>query len=367
LLPIYEETRDHARFVMAAEQLAAVLAGPAVMGLWRERLAEAYEALGRLPEAAEQLKLLPETPERLTSRVRIAEAQGLTGEALQLRERLTEEPGQLEGILRQYLDAQLVVFAVRLAEKLFQAGTLSLEMKRLVAERLSPTVEGAALTLHLWPELLREQPVDADGWTLFAEALEACEDVPMEVARVDGFGAALVSSTATAPGATLSEVARPEGFRHPLPPEAIPVTDERMPRLHAALRPTLRGLGAKDVRVFVDPAGGVEAYLAASDELVLGAGALACFGPVELSYLVALALCLGASGEALARPGEVSGFDEAAVAAFRAVPASLAASRVLAHLSPEVRGADPSTVDVGTVLRTSAAFRAVALAALEVV
>ena len=367
LLPIYEETRDHARFVMAAEQLAAVLAGPAVMGLWRERLAEAYEALGRLPEAAEQLKLLPETPERLTSRVRIAEAQGLTGEALQLRERLTEEPEQLEGILRQYLDAQLVVFAVRLAEKLFQVDALSLEMKRLVAERLSPTVEGAALTLHLWPELLREQPVDADGWTLYAEALKACEDAPMDVARVDGFGAALVSSTAPAPGATLSEVERPEGFRHRLPPEAMPVTDERMPRLHAALRPTLRGLGTKDVRVFVDPAGGVEAYLAAPDELVLGAGALACFGPVELSYLFALALCLGASGEALARPGEVSGFDEAAVAAFRAVPASLAASRVLAHLSPEVRGVDPSTVDVGTVLRTSTAFRAVALAALEVV
>ncbi|HEY0096192.1 MAG TPA: hypothetical protein VGB96_17825, partial [Archangium sp.] len=103
------------------------------------------------------------------------------------------------------------------------------------------------------------------------------------------------------------------------------------------------------------------------DELVLGAGALACFGPVELSYLCALALCLGARGEALSRPGPVEGFDEAAVTAFRAVPASLAASRVLAHLSPEVRGSDPSQVDVGTVLRTSTAFRAVALVALETV
>ncbi|REG26782.1 lipopolysaccharide biosynthesis regulator YciM [Archangium gephyra] len=367
LLPIYDETKNHARFVVVAEQLAAILAGPAAMGLWRERLAEAYEALGRLSEAAEQLKLLPETPERLERRARIAEAQGLTGEALQLRERLTEDPAQLEDILRQYLDGQLVVFAVRLAERLFQAGQLSMQAKRLVAERLSPTYEGAALAIHLWPELLRQQPVDADGWTLYAEALAACDDVAMEVARVDGFGAALVSSTASASAATLSPVALPEGFRHALPPDAVPVTDESMPRLHAALRPTLKELGAGAVRVFLNPAGGVEAYLAAPDELVLGAGTLACFGPLELGYLCALALCLGEKGEALSRPGAVEGFDEAAVAAFRAVPTSLAASRVLAHLSPEVRGSDPSKVDVGTVLRTSTAFRAVALAALETV
>ncbi|QRK09515.1 flagellar hook-length control protein FliK [Archangium violaceum] len=367
LLPIYDETRNHARFVVVAEQLAAILAGPAAMGLWRERLAEAYEALGRLPEAAEQLKLLPETPERLERRVRIAEAQGLTGEALQLRERLTDDPATLEGILRRYLDGQLVVFAVRLAERLFQAGQLSMEAKRLVAERLSPTYEGAALAIYLWPELLRRQPVDADGWTLYAEALVACDDVPMEVARVDGFGAALVSSTASASAATISRVALPEGFRHPLPPNAVAVTAEVMPRLHAALRPTLKELGAESLRVFLNPAGGVEAYLASPDELVLGAGTLACFGPVELSYLCALALCLGGSGEALTRPGPVQGFDVAAVAAFRAVPASLAASRVLAHLSPEVRGSDPSSLDVGTVLRTSTAFRAVALAALETV
>lgn len=367
LLPIYDETKNHARFVVVAEQLAAILAGPAAMGLWRERLAEAYEALGRLAEAAEQLKLLPETPERLERRARIAEAQGFTGEALQLRERLTEDPAQLEAILRKYLDGQLVVFAVRLAERLFQAGQLSPEAKRLVAERLSPTYEGSALAIHLWPGLLREQPVDADGWTLYAEALAASDDVPMEVARVDGFGAALVSSTASASAATISPVALPEGFRHPLPPHAVPVTDARMPRLHTALRPTLKALGAESLRVFLHPAGGVEAYLASPDELVLGAGALACFGPVELSYLCALALCLGASGEALSRPGEVPGFDEAAVKAFRAVPASLAASRVLAHLSPEVRGSDPTKLDVGTVLRTSSAFRAVALAALETV
>jgi hypothetical protein len=40
---------------------------------------------------------------------------------------------------------------------------------------------------------------------------------------------------------------------------------------------------------------------------------------------------------------------------------------VLAHLSEDVRGSDPSTVDVGQVLKTSGAFRAIALQALLLV
>jgi hypothetical protein len=115
----------------------------------------------------------------------------------------------------------------------------------------------------------------------------------------------------------------------------------------------------------LDPEGGVEAWLAAPDTLVLGAGALGAFGPVELDFLLALAFALGAEGEALARPGPVPGFGRAAVAAYRALPSSLAAGRVLALLSPEVRGRDPAEVEVGAVLRESAAFRALALAALE--
>ncbi|MFY0581145.1 hypothetical protein ACN28S_49080 [Cystobacter fuscus] len=133
-------------------------------------------------------------------------------------------------------------------------------MKRLVAERLSPTVHGAALATHIWPELLRKQPADADGWTLFAEALAASDDIPMEVARVDGFGAALVSSTASAPGVSISPVAPRDGFQHALPPDVVPVTAEAMPRLHTALQLTLQSLGAGGVRVFLAPAGGVEAY-----------------------------------------------------------------------------------------------------------
>jgi hypothetical protein len=40
---------------------------------------------------------------------------------------------------------------------------------------------------------------------------------------------------------------------------------------------------------------------------------------------------------------------------------------VLARLDPDMRGADPSDVDEGAVLAASPIFRAVALAALELV
>ena len=173
------------------------------------------------------------------------------------------------------------------------------------------------------------------------------------------------SSTARAPAAAISPVRLPGGFQHPLPERVLEVSGTTMPRLDSALRPTLKSLGAGKVRLYLWPEGGVEAYLASPDALVLGAGALAAFGPVELGYLCALALCLGEAGEALSRPGVVPGFDDAAVEAFQAVPASLAASRVLARLAPEVRGADPSEVESGTVLRDSSAFHAVALAALD--
>ena len=89
------------------------------------------------------------------------------------------------------------------------------------------------------------------------------------------------------------------------------------------------------------------------------------FGQAELPALVALALALGESGVALRGMGEVPGFTDAAVRAFGSYPASLAFSRVLAQLDDSTRGSDPARVDVGAVLKRSAAFRAVALAALE--
>ncbi|ADO74908.1 flagellar hook-length control protein FliK [Stigmatella aurantiaca] len=365
LLELIDEKDESAAFVAMAERLES-LAGAGALEPYRERWADAYEALWRPADAAAQLEALPETPERLARRVRLAEERGLTGEALLLRERLTEVPSELESILREYLNAQLLPFAARLAGRLLERQALSAEATRLVAERLSPAPEGAALASRLWPVLLRERPVDVDGWTLFAEALrllgrnEAAD-------RVDGIAAALSSSEAPAVAVHISPLPSPAEFRHPAPPGALAVTGESLPRLYAALRPTLEALGADRVRVLLDPEGGVEAYLLGPDELVVGAGALTCFGPVELGFLCALALSFGEKGAALARPGEVPGLREAAVASFRAVPASLAAGRVLAQLAPEVRGGDPRTVEVGTVLATSEPFRAVALAALELV
>ena len=127
LLPIYDETKNHARFVVVAEQLASILAGPAAMGPWRERLAEAYEALRPSAGGRRAAQAVAGDAGAAGAARALAEAQGLMGEALQLHERLTEDPAQLEAILRQYLDGQLVVFAVRLAERLFQAGQLSLD------------------------------------------------------------------------------------------------------------------------------------------------------------------------------------------------------------------------------------------------
>ena len=119
---------------------------------------------------------------------------------------------------------------------------------RLLAERLSPSVEGAKLASRLWPVLLKEKPFDVDGWTLFSEALrllgrsEAAE-------RVDGIAAVLSDSELAAPSAQIIPRAPPSGFQHPTPPGAVaPVTDQSLPRVHAVLRPLLKKLGAGGMR-----------------------------------------------------------------------------------------------------------------------
>ena len=69
-----------------------------------------------------------------------------------------------------------------------------------------------------------------------------------------------------------------------------------------------RGAGrarAPGLQIWLDPSGASEAWLASAGDLVIGAGALWCFGPVEVTYLVALALALGTRDRRLARPGEV--------------------------------------------------------------
>ncbi len=294
--------------------------------------------------------------------MKLAEALGLDGDALVLSEKIADSREEYERILEGYLRRELVPFAVKLAERLLEEAPLPPALARLLAERLAPTLQGAALAARSWPELLRENLLDIDGWTLFAEALRRAgrEDA---AALADGFGAVLSGSTGTAPVVPLRRMVWASGTAA-VPPSAVPVTEGTMPRLASALRDTLQRLGAGDLPVMLDVEGGVEAWL--SDErLVLGAGALTVFSQAELPALLALTLALGRFGVRLRETGPVAELPAAAVRAFEAYPASLAFSRVLALLDDSVRGGDPAQVELAAVLRQSPAFRAVALWALD--
>lgn len=361
LVPLYQAGAAD-RFVAMVERLTA-LAGEEAAKPWAEPFAQALESLGRAREAYAVLGTLDETEARLQRRAALAEQLGLKGEALALREKVAQTPAELEAVLTGYLMSDLVPFAVRLGERLVGEGALSPAATRLLAERLAPTAQGAGLAAKLWPGLLRGNVADADGWTLYAEALRHLGRDEAATAA-DGFGAVLTATTGAAAMAPQRPLAVKAADGVTPPADAVEVTDETMPRLAAAVAGALEGFGVSGLRVVLSPTGGVEAYLAGR-ALVLGAGALSAFGQAELPYLLALALSLGEAGEALARPGAVEGFDEAAAAAFAAYPASLAASRVLARLDAAVRGGDPKTVDEAAVLKASAAFRAVALRALE--
>lgn len=349
------------RFTSMVERLGE-MAGPDIVLRWGEELTAAYEAQGRLKDAYRILGRLDETPAHLRHRVRLAEQLGLVGEAFALAERVADSRPEFERILEGYLRAELVPFAVRLAEKLMAEAPLPPPLKRLLAERLAPTQQGAPLATRVWPELLRADVTDVDGWTLFAVALGQCGNHNAR-RMADGFGAALSSSKRPAPSVEARKLGWASG-PGPVPNSVAPVTMETMPRLFSALSEPLSAFGAEGLSVVLDLEGGVEAWVS-DKQLVLGAGALTVFGQPELPALVSLALALGEGGSALRQPGKVTGLTEAAVKAFAAYPASLAFSRVLAQLDDAVRGADPARVDVGGVLRISPAFRAVALSALE--
>jgi tetratricopeptide (TPR) repeat protein len=348
------------RFAAMVERLGA-LAGPEAVEPWREPLADAYEALGRLKEAYALLGALEETRVRIERRARLAEQLGLGGEALALRERIATTRGELEAILEGYVKAELVPFTVRLATKLLAEAPLPPALLRLLAERLSATEQGAALAVECWRTVLAEAPLDADGWTLLSEALlRLGRDDAATLA--DGFGAALTASRGSAAVVRLGELPWSPSWQAP-PESALPVDWNTMPRLASALGESLAALSGGRARLMLDVQGGPEAWLA-GDKVVLGAGALTVFGQAELQALVALALALGEQGAALTRSEPVPALEEAAVRAFRAAPASQALGRVLAVLDDSVRGADPATVDHAKVLRLSRAYRAVALEAL---
>jgi hypothetical protein len=315
-----------------------------------------------------QLSLLPSNRDRIQRRAELAAELGLEGESLQLREVLANGRSEREAILTGYLVQNLVPFAVRLANELISDGPLNPATSRLLAERLSASVEGPAVAARVWPALLRENVWDADGWTLFGEALHRLgQATAAEMA--DGFGAALTASEATAPSVPLRPI-EPSLELSPVAESTeslLPITTASMPRLYATLKPALADLGAPGVEPFLDPYGGAYAYLLSSTQLVLGAGALGCFGASEMIYLIALALALGPRGVNLRGVDSVSGFEDAAGIAFEADPCSLAAARVLTILDPSVRGSDPKLIDRPAVLRSSLAFQKIAFQALEMI
>lgn len=351
------------RFAAVVERLGALAGDEAVASL-RPSLADAYEGLGRLEEAYALLGHLGEEPALLRRRARLANTLGRRAEALELLERAAGSRAELEVVLGGYLDAQLVPFAVRVATRLLADGPLDARMLRQLGERLAATRQGAAVATRALLTLLGEEPRDADGWTLLAEALrQSGHEAEAELA--DGFGAALTNTPGAAPSAGLAPLEGVVPSSAPMPPDCVLLTDAAMPRLSASAASILEGLGARDVHVALDPAGGVEAFLSES-RLVLGVGALSVFGPSELAFLFALALRLGPAGEDLRRPGAVEGVEGAVREAFRAVPASLAACRVVAQLDASARGlVDPRHVDVGRRLRESASFRTLAQTALD--
>jgi tetratricopeptide (TPR) repeat protein len=331
----------------------------------REALARCYEALGQPEQLYLLLGELPATPEVIERRAKLAGQLGRVVEALELRERLTDAPAALEDILGEYFVADFLPGALRLTERLHREGTLSAHGLRLAAERLASTREGAQLSVTLWPELLAQAPLDADGWTLFAEALARIGRADA-AAQVDGVGAALAGTELPSHAAPIRPL-RMEGVseRGVPPPGLIEVGPETMPRLFEVVEKSLAGMGL-GLRTWLDPHGGVEAYLLGPEELVIGAGALGALGPVEVRYLIALGLALGPEGQALRVPGTIARLPEAAEAAFDAMPSTLAAAKVIAQVDARVRGAAPSGIDAPAVLRQSEAFLRVARRALEV-
>ncbi|MFT3710585.1 MAG: flagellar hook-length control protein FliK [Archangium sp.] len=360
LVELYRDA-DPERFAAMVERLGQ-LAGAESIVTWRQPLADAYETLGRTRDAYALLGQLDETPERISRRVALARKLGLEGEAFALSEKIATTRAEFEAVLEGYLKSELVPFAVRLGERLMREAALPVGLLRLLAERLAPTKQGAELAVSAWLELLPGSVTDVDGWTLFAEALRNAGR-EHDATMTDGFGAALSSTAGAAPASPTSAV-KWEPSSHAAPVNAAPIAPETMPRLSAVLEEALSGLGAVRVAPVLDVRGGVEAWLAGS-KLVIGAGALSVFGQAELTALLAIALALGENGSTLRGVGQPAGWNEAAVNAFAAYPASLAFLRVLAQLDDSVRGQDPARVDVGAVLKQSGAFRAVALAAIE--
>ena len=366
LLALTSAEESPAEFVDLAERLAS-LSGPEVLSGRQDELAHAYVRLGRAAEALSVLSQLPATEERIRLRADLAEALGRSQEALALREQLAHTPEEREALALAALRAGRHSDVVRILDPLDSLELLSPESQRTFGTALATTEEGASLAVQLWALLLSRHPVDAEGWSLHAEALRHAGR-PDAAARSATFGNLFSGEETVATPVAVQPVARgPVRASMTLPGGVLLVTPEEMPNLRSVLDEALAGLGAPGLQIWLDSSGASEAWMASAGDLVLGAGALTLFGPVEVTYLVALALALGDEGQALTRPGEVSGLADAAAEAFAAVPSPAAAARVLLWLDPVARGADLDTVDPTAVLTGSAALAAVVQRALRLV
>jgi tetratricopeptide (TPR) repeat protein len=366
LLALTSAEEVPSEFVDLAERLSS-LAGPDALGGREDELVYAYVLLGRAADALGVLSQLPPTEERVRQRADLAESLGRSQEALALREQLALTLEERESLALAALRAGGHSDVVRILGPIGSLETLSPESQRTFATALSATEEGAPLAVQLWALLLSGNLIDAEGWSLHAEALRHAGR-PDAAARSAAFGNLFSGEETVATPVPLQAVARgPVRTSMTLPGGVLLVTPEEMPNLRAVLDEALTGLGAPELQIWLDPSGASEAWLASTGDLVMGAGALSVFGPVEVTYLVALALALGDEGQALARPGEVPGLAAAAAEAFAAVPSPAAAARVLLWLDPVARGADLDTVDPAAVLTGSAALAAVVQRALRLV
>ena len=366
LLALTSADESPEEFADLAERLSS-LAGPEALGGRLDELVHAYVQLGRAADALGVLPQLPATEERIRLRAELAESLGRGQEALALREQLARTPEEREALALAALRGGRHADVVRILGPLESLDALSPESQRTFASALAGTEVGATLAVELWALLLAQHPVDAEGWALHAEALRHAGR-PDAAVRSAAFGHLFAGEETVAAPVPLQPVARgPVRTSVTLPGGVLALTPEEMPNLKTVLDESLAALGAPDLQIWLDPGGASEAWLASAGDLVLGAGALSVFGPLEVTYLVALALALGDEGQALARPGEVPGLPAAAAEAFAAVPSPAAAARVLLWLDPVARGADLDTVDPVAVLTGSAALAAVVQRALRLV
>ena len=366
LLALTSADESPAEFADLAERLGSLM-GPEALAGRQDELVHAYVRLGRAADALGVLSQLPPTEERVRQRAELAESLGRSHEALVLREQLARTPEEREVLALTALRAGRHDDVLRILRPIASLEALSPESRREFAAALAGSEAGAPLAVQLWALLLAEHPVDAEGWALHAEALRRSGHFEA-AARSTAFGNLFAGEETVASLVPLSPVARgPVRTSITLPGGVLEVTPEEMPNLRAVLDESLAALGAPGVRIWLDPAGASEAWMASGGDLVLGAGALSVFGPQEVTFLVALALALGDEGQGLARPGEVSGLPGAAAEAFAAVPSPVAAARVLLWLDPVARGADLDTVDPAAVLTGSAALAAVVQRALRLV